>query len=829
MQRLTISLLFLTCFLRGYAQNVISNCSFENYSTCPTTVAQVGNCNLWRPYTAASPDYFNACATGTAGVPANSFGNEPAAHGQAYVGLVDYINSAYREYVATTFPALTINITYEVSMSVSLADNTQTASNGLGIYFFQNAPLTIPSTSNILPITPQVSFASYGPLANKTGWVRVSGTFVADSAYTNLVIGGFLQAPQIVTVPANPTNYAYYYIDSVVLKPVTPIVINFSGTQLCKGASISVPYTIINNVFTTGNVFTLELSNASGSFATPTNIGSVVSTTSGTINGLIPLNTPSGTGYRLRIVSSTPSYTSADNGANITIISPGLTANVNSPVCEGNNINLSANASGGTTFSWAGPSFSSTAQSPTIANATTANSGDYIVTATFMGCVEKDTVTTVVNPLPAITSAGNNGPLCEGSSLNLTAQGTGSSYQWTGPSFASNQQNPVINNVTVAAQGTYSVTTSLNGCTSAAMTTNVVINAMPVISSASSNSPICAGGILTLFANAGPTGVIYDWKGPANFSSPLQNPVIDPAGTANGGNYILTASLNGCTSESDTVHVTVNTIAYLGAYASPNDTICEGDSIRFVTVPVNGGISPTFQWYKNNAAIQGATGLKYATTALVTGDSFYCRMIANNSCNTPLTLYSEKIGVTVYPKMPAPAVSISSVPANPLPGNAVTFTVTISNGGSNPKIQWLRNGQAIAGATSTIWSAANLYPYEKVSARVTSSEYCPDIATVETEVIEVNFPVGIKQGTLSGFEVYPNPNKGSFILSGAASGTVHIEIVNVAGQVLHSEAVTPANGMIHHKIVTKGSLAAGMYLLRIKADGNSGVVKLVVE
>jgi hypothetical protein len=828
MQRLSISLFFITCFLSSYAQNVVPNCSFETYTTCPTSPAQVGNCSQWRPYTSASPDYFNACNTGNVGVPVNAFGNEAAAHGQAYVGFVDYIGNNYREYVATTITPLTVNITYEVSMSVSLADNSQTASNGLGIYFFQNAPYTL-TTGGILPVTPQVSFASYGPLTNKTGWVRVSGTFVADSAYTNLVIGGFLQAPQIVTIPTNPTNYAYYYIDSVVVKPVTPIVINFSGTQACKGASVSVPYTIANNVFTAGNVFTLQLSNASGSFASPVNIGSVTSTTSGTINGIIPINTNNGTGYRLRIVSSTPSYTSDDNGTNIIIVGPNITASVNSPVCAGNSINLLATATSGSTFSWVGPSFTSTVQSPSITNATTANTGDYIVTATLLGCVEKDTVTVVVNPVPTITSINNNGPLCAGSNLNLTAQGSGSSYQWTGPSFSSSLQNPAINNVTIAAQGSYSVTTSLNGCTSSPMSTNIVINPMPIISFKSSNSPICGGGILTLFATANPAGVVYNWSGPANFSSQQQNPVIDPAGTQNAGNYIVSATLNGCTSKPDTVSVIVNIIAYLGAYASPNDTICEGDSIRFVTVPVNGGNNPVFQWYKNNVQISGATGLKYTTSALVTGDSFYCRMIANNSCNTPLTLYSDKIGVMIYPHKPAPTVSIASVPVNPLPGNAVIFTVNISNAGSNPQIQWLRNGQDVVGAISNTWSATNLNPYDKISVRVTSSEYCPDIKTVESGNIEVNFPLDIKQQGLYGLTVYPNPNKGSFVISGMAQGNVQIDIVNMGGQLVHSENIQPVNGQIHQQVRPNNILAAGIYMLRIKSETNNSVVKLVVD
>ncbi|MGE4541293.1 MAG: immunoglobulin domain-containing protein, partial [Bacteroidales bacterium] len=53
---------------------------------------------------------------------------------------------------------------------------------------------------------------------------------------------------------------------------------------------------------------------------------------------------------------------------------------------------------------------------------------------------------------------GSNSPVCVGETLQLYADNvSGASYSWTGPNgFTSNQQNPVINNVTMAAAGTYS-------------------------------------------------------------------------------------------------------------------------------------------------------------------------------------------------------------------------------------------------------------------------------------------------------------------------------------------------------------------------------------
>lgn len=83
-------------------------------------------------------------------------------------------------------------------------------------------------------------------------------------------------------------------------------------------AGVSVPYTI-NGTFNNGNIFTAQLSDASGSFAAPTTIGTRTATTAGTISATIPHTTPAGTGYRIRVVSSNPNILGSDNGTDLTV------------------------------------------------------------------------------------------------------------------------------------------------------------------------------------------------------------------------------------------------------------------------------------------------------------------------------------------------------------------------------------------------------------------------------------------------------------------------------------------------------------------------------
>ncbi len=88
----------------------------------------------------------------------------------------------------------------------------------------------------------------------------------------------------------------------------------------CEGSSFTVPFTSVDII--AGNVYTAQLSNALGSFASPVNIGTLVGNgSSGSINVTIPLNTPPGNGYRIRVVGSMPQTIGiANSNGSITVI-----------------------------------------------------------------------------------------------------------------------------------------------------------------------------------------------------------------------------------------------------------------------------------------------------------------------------------------------------------------------------------------------------------------------------------------------------------------------------------------------------------------------------
>lgn len=88
-------------------------------------------------------------------------------------------------------------------------------------------------------------------------------------------------------------------------------------TAICPGQKLDINF-YQNVTLNSGNIYTVQLSNASGSFASPTTIGTLTATTPSKIEATIPTNI-SGSGYRIRVVSSNPVLLSSDNGVDITI------------------------------------------------------------------------------------------------------------------------------------------------------------------------------------------------------------------------------------------------------------------------------------------------------------------------------------------------------------------------------------------------------------------------------------------------------------------------------------------------------------------------------
>lgn len=124
-----------------------------------------------------------------------------------------------------------------------------------------------------------------------------------------------------------------------------------TGGPICissqEGDSVQVTFNSIGT-FNPGNTYSLELSDASGSFAAPLTIGWISSqANNGTITGFIPSGTPGAT-YRVRVRSSSPVANGSDTST--VVVHPGieLSAVITQPACPGDLGAINLTTTGGT-------------------------------------------------------------------------------------------------------------------------------------------------------------------------------------------------------------------------------------------------------------------------------------------------------------------------------------------------------------------------------------------------------------------------------------------------------------------------------------------------
>jgi hypothetical protein len=151
----------------------------------------------------------------------------------------------------------------------------------------------------------------------------------------------------------------------------------------------------------------------------------------------------------------------------------------------------------------------------------------YVVSAAVLGCESTNSApvsaTTVCSP-PAAPTAGNNGPIWMGMTLNLTASTVpGATYSWTGPNgFNSTDQNPSIANASTNASGLFSVTAAIGACTSVAATTTVTVNPPPSMTIQSQDGNVILSWPVGTLQSA--TDVSGPWGDVSGATSPRTNP-----------------------------------------------------------------------------------------------------------------------------------------------------------------------------------------------------------------------------------------------------------------------------------------------------------------
>lgn len=679
-------------------QNHVVNGNFENYIQCPNGGSQIYNCVGWSRWNGGSPDYFNTCGSLGGGAPSNWPGYQQPASGNGYVGMVDlWSYGGHTEFIHSTMTPLQVGSFYEVSISISCANLTKYATNGMAMYFFDNGPAFYASHQIIPAVTPQIHLAPNGPIKDTLNWIRFSTTFYADSAYDNVVIGGFYDTLQISidTLGYGQYNGSYYYLDSLVVKRLDTLSYVMSDSVLCAGDTFDVPVTTYYS-FNANNTFTVQLSDANGSFTSPTTIGQLVADSSDTVRCVVPLNIANGTKYQIRVKASSPAQTALYNPTTLDIHNPDSSAiNIthNSPLCMGETLSLSASTNvTPTTYTWTGPnSIYSTNATISFIGAGASYNGQYYSAVKFYGCEVYDTVSVIVNTPPAKPVATGTTTICAGDSIYLSATcaTNGVTYSWVGPAgYTANTQNAYRNNTTTAMAGKYIAAATIDGCSSYD-TLDITIKQSPPDVQITGNTTYCSGETLSLVSGSSITGVSYSWQGPNNISANTNQLSINNIAAHSAKWYVATHELNGCTKK-DSVSVTVLQTP-LPPSVSYNNPICIGETLQLTANNVSGN---TYKWIgPNSFSSTQRIPLITNTTAADTG--LYQAVAIANGC------VSDTSDIQVV-MSPSPFVVIQSSKDSICQGESVTFTTLQNNTGGSPSFLWYVNAQAVSsGATYT--------------------------------------------------------------------------------------------------------------------------------
>lgn len=375
-------------------------------------------------------------------------------------------------------------------------------------------------------------------------------------------------------------------------QPPAYIPNTFSDTLLCVNGSFQVPI-IADGSFADTNVFRVEISDSNGNFSHSILVGNLLGDTTGTSYCTLPSSIIAATGYRLRIVAVSPPYTSASSMPLRVSDYPSISLTSNSPVCEGDNIQLSATSPNyQPSFSWTGPNgFSANnQQNTTVNNVSLASEGTYTGTVVSYKCATSDTITVSVTKPPKINVITPPQIVCEDGKMNIVytcdvcsaTPGFGNpNREWTYPSGSKSQLGGVYNNqVKLQDSGLYILKVSIGSCFDTA-SSYLKVKPLPDTPTVTHNGPLCVGETLQLDGNTPGSNISYKWEGPNGFSDSGLNakasvPNIPKAGE---GEYKLYAYQNGCASKPGIADIKLG--APLKLIEVTGDTLlCPGDNLQ---------------------------------------------------------------------------------------------------------------------------------------------------------------------------------------------------------------------------------------------------------
>jgi OOP family OmpA-OmpF porin len=228
----------IVCVQLSFAQNLVPNPGFEEYFECPGSYNPPGsNKNIapgWISPTLGTPDLFNRCSFGNAGVPHNWAGVAHAHKGYGYSGIYAWVNNNnYREYLqAKLIDSLVEGKKYKVEFFFRLSVYSKYSVDRMGALLSDSMQHL--SHDRVWTVEPSYTYVMDSILSKNTvQWNHVSFEYDAKGGEQFITIGNFSSDDELKKFHLTLTQVdepllnkaAYYYIDDVSVTVIGPSVV----------------------------------------------------------------------------------------------------------------------------------------------------------------------------------------------------------------------------------------------------------------------------------------------------------------------------------------------------------------------------------------------------------------------------------------------------------------------------------------------------------------------------------------------------------------------------------------------------------------------------
>ena len=164
-------------------------------------------------------------------------------------------------------------------------------------------------------------------------------------------------------------------------------------------------------------------------------------------------------------------------------------------------------------------------------------------------------------------------------------------------------------------------------------------------------------------------------------------------------------------------------IAESGSYSPPLPptvtspiSYCQNSTAPALSAVTTG----TLLWYSTASGGTANTVAPNPVSSTVGSTTYYLSQKDATGCESK----RDSIIVNIIASTPNPQITILASQSNICLGAIVSFTSSITNGGSNPKYQWSKNGINIPFATNSTYSSGSLLNNDTIACTLTSNATC---------------------------------------------------------------------------------------------------------